>query len=366
MNMKENEGINGLFRSRLEQSEMSVRQDFWAELQRDLTVVESGVGKRFWLSPTVSRVAVAASVALVLGAASAVYWFLASPEVREQAFAPTSAYIPETVWKGKDAEETFSEALPENSTTVSSIPPKSVKNTSAVATSTTDSPTMSVHFSITVSQQTYGKHNDNKRPRGYVQTAGERIPTLHREKETAFVPDRENSDKVSDSSPLKSRKWAIKPYLGTSLPKGDFRMPFTTGVLIERKLNKRLALEAGLQYNLLHDVSAEDGEHTLHSLAIPVRLNVMLAGNNKMDFYATAGGAVEKCVAGTDDNRFSADPMQLSVTVGLGVRYKLNDRIALFAEPTVSHHFDTDSPTRSLRTERPTNLNVLCGVRMVY
>ncbi len=364
--MKENEGMNELFRSKLGQSEMPVRQDFWAELQRDLTVAESGVGKRFWLSPTVSRVAVAASVALVLGVASAAYWFLASPEVREQAFAPTSAYIPETVWEGEEVEEILPATLPEAPAAASSISQKSVKEPLGATASATDSPTMSVHFSITVSQHVYGKHNGNKRPEGYVQTAGERTPTLRQDNETVLVADKESDDKASGSSPLKSRKWAIKPYVGTSLPKGDFRMPFTTGVLVERRLNKRLALEAGLQYNLLHDASPEDGGRTLHTLAIPVKLDVLLAGNDKMDFYATAGGAVEKCVAGAADNRFSAEPVQLSVAVGLGVRYKLNDRIALFAEPTVSHHFDTDSPTRSLRTERPTNLNLLCGVRMVY
>ena len=76
--------------------------------------------------------------------------------------------------------------------------------------------------------------------------------------------------------------------------------------------------------------------------------------------------AAEKCIAGAEDNGFGAEPIQLSIAAGLGIRYKLNDRIALFAEPTVSHHFDTDSQTKTLRTERPTNLNLLCGVRMTY
>ena len=354
-----------MFRSKLGQSEMPVRQDFWAELQPDLAVAESGAGKRFWLSPTVSRVAVAASVALVLGVASAAYWFLASPEVREQAFAPTSAYIPETVWKGDKAEEILPVNLPEDPAAASPTTQKPMKEPSGATASATASPTMSVHFSITVSQQVYGNRGGNKRSEGYVQTAGgERTPAQRQDNEAAFVAEGESGDKTSGTSPLKSRKWAIKPYIGTSLPKGDFRMLFTTGVMVERKLNDRLALEAGLQYNLLHDASG--GGRTLHALAIPVKLGVLLAGNDKVDFYATAGGAVEKCVAGAADNRFSAEPVQLSVAVGLGVRYKLNDRLALFAEPTVSHHFDTDSPTRSLRTERPTNLNLLCGVRMVY
>ena len=82
--------------------------------------------------------------------------------------------------------------------------------------------------------------------------------------------------------------------------------------------------------------------------------------------YAVVGGAAEKCIAGAPDNGFKAEPVQLSVAAGVGVRYKLSDRFALFAEPLVSHHFDTESETKTLRTERATNLNLLCGVRMTY
>ena len=225
---------------------------------------------------------------------------------------------------------------------------------------------MSVHFSITVSQQVYGGRRDGKRPSKYVQTGNEVATTVSDRHDAGTVSNEKRNEKANADSPLKSRDWAIKPYIGTALPKGDYRMPFTAGVQVERRLNKRLALEAGLQYNVLHDVSQRKDRRTLHTLAIPVKLDVLLAGNDKFDFYATAGGAVEKCVAGAADNSFSVEPVQLSVATGLGVRYKLTDRIAFFAEPTVSHHFDTDSSTRSLRTERPTNLNLLCGVRMVY
>ena len=68
-------------------------------------------------------------------------------------------------------------------------------------------------------------------------------------------------------------------------------MPFTAGVSAERRLNKHFSLEAGLQYNRL------DGDHTIHTLAVPVKLNAVLASNSKVDFYATLGGAAEKCIA---------------------------------------------------------------------
>ena len=109
-----------------------------------------------------------------------------------------------------------------------------------------------------------------------------------------------------------------------------------------------------------------EGSHTYHTLSIPVRLNVNLAGNDKVDLYAMAGGSVEKCVAGAENNSFGAEPLQLAALAGVGVRYKLNDRFALFAEPMLTYHFDTDSSTRTLRTERPANFNLLCGVRMTY
>lgn len=86
-------------------------------------------------------------------------------------------------------------------------------------------------------------------------------------------------------------------------------MPFTAGVSAEHRLNKHFSLEAGLQYNRL------DGDHTIHTLAVPVKLNAVLASNSKVDFYATLGGAAEKCIAGAGDNGFGAEPIQLSIAV---------------------------------------------------
>ena len=93
-------------------------------------------------------------------------------------------------------------------------------------------------------------------------------------------------------------------------------MPFTAGVSVERRLNKHFSLEAGLQYNCL------DGDHTLHTLEVPVRLNMMLASTPKVDFYAMVGGAAEKCIAGAPDNDFGAEPVQLSVAAGVGYAIK--------------------------------------------
>ena len=49
----------------------------------------------------------------------------------------------------------------------------------------------------------------------------------------------------------------------------------------------------------------------------------MLASTPKVDFYAMVGGVAEKCIAGAPDNGFGAEPVQLSVAAGVGVRYKM-------------------------------------------
>ena len=175
--------------------------------------------------------------------------------------------------------------------------------------------------------------------------------------QTVAVPTETPSHSPAEATPS---NWAFKAGIGTALPKGDYAAPLVATVGVERRLGKRWSLEAGLQYTRL------GGAQVLHTIGIPVRANVLLAENDKVDFYAMAGGMAEKTVAGAADNSFRAEPVGLSVMAGVGVRYKLNRRLALFAEPAVTHRFATASETETLHNERPTNLQLLCGMRMLF
>ena len=302
----------------------------------------------------------------MLGAASAAFWYFSPKDEIQEAFTKVATLTPEGNLNGDVVQEKFP-SIHETKPTAQNPGHKNpvpVSSGGILAANGDDEETVSVTVSITISQRVYGNHHQGNGM--YGQTASSRNENNHRA--TATDPAATNTEFGSDSDktlPItnaggSAKKWAFKAGIGTALPKGDFGMPFTAGVSAERRLNKHFSLEAGLQYNRL------DGDHAIHTLAVPVKLNAVLASNSKVDFYATLGGAAEKCIAGAEDNGFGAEPIQLSIAAGLGVRYKLNDRIALFAEPTVSHHFDTDSQTKTLRTERPTNLNLLCGVRMTY
>lgn len=379
--MRENDEITGLFRSRLADAEMTVREGFWEELQRNLpqamaagegnasklsaASASAGVPKRIPLTPRFYRVAAAASVVFVLGAASAAFWYFSPKEEIKEAFTQVAAMTPDGSLNGDVVQETFPSIHQANPTAQK----PGAKHPGAVPAGLTaqaedGDESVSVHVSITITQRVYG--NNQQSGNGFYgnRTSSQNTASDHTNANLDTnqpASADEESGIANFQSASKKRNWALKAAIGSSLPKGDFNMPLTAGLSVERRLNNRFALETGVQYNRL-----EGNHNTLHTLGIPVKLNMMLASNSKVDFYAMVGGAAEKCIAGARDNGFGAEPVQLSVAGGVGVRYKMNDRFALFVEPTVSHHFDTDSKTKTLRTERPTNMNLLCGVRMTY
>ena len=106
--MRENDEITGLFRSRLAGAEMTVREDFWEGLQRDLPSPVAAKGRRpLFLSPRFHRVAAAASVVFVLGAASAAFWYFSPKEEIKEAFTQVAAMTPEGNLNGDVVQESF-------------------------------------------------------------------------------------------------------------------------------------------------------------------------------------------------------------------------------------------------------------------
>ena len=354
--MKENKDITGLFRSKLSDAQMEVRDDFWTKLEQDLVMPAQKVKSvrgNFWFR----RFSAAASIALVLGAASAAFWYLSPREELKDAFSQIAVLAPEASLNGDFVQEKFPSIY-------QAITPASTNNSAHVLAETpvvnADDRQVSVRVSITITQQMHSKHRGSN---GFYSSAGMTNMTQSHsdDRDVEEESDKEKGKtSVVENTVVKNRKWALKAAVGTSLLKGDCRMPLTAAIDAEYGLNRYLSLETGPQYNRLA------GEETLHTLSVPLKLNVMLATFPKIDLYAMAGGTVEKCIAGASDNGFDSEPIQLSAMTGLGMRYKLNNRFALFAEPSVSYHFDTSSQTSTIRTERPLNLNLLCGVRMTY
>ena len=131
--------------------------------------------------------------------------------------------------------------------------------------------------------------------------------------------------------------------MGTALPAEDgaYKMPISAGVTVERKLNDYLGIETGLLYSNLRS----EGQH-LHYLGIPLKANITLMDTKKIDLYATVGGVADKCIAGAPEQTvLKKNLSNWLVTAGIGITYKINDRLAVFCRagcfPSFQDGFET-------------------------
>ena len=344
---RENDEITDLFRSRLGNAEMTVRDGFWEELNSEV-MVRCHRRKVFFF-----RVAAAASVLLVLAASSAAFWFFSPKEEIEEAFTQVAVVSGNATHL--DGDVVKQEFTPVHSEPVLSKPtPKRFGTLAQYQDEDDDSVSVTVSMSFSFSATTTRRGQNNHPDKNYWQAGGDGQTLVNSADESP------SSDYTAMTA--KARTWAVKAAVGTALPAGDgkYKMPVTVGLTVEKKINKHLAVETGLLYSSLR------AGQNLHYLGIPVKLNVTLAEMPKLDIYASVGGVADKCIAGAPDNSFKQEPVQLALTAGVGVNYKINDKLALFAEPGVSHHFKTDSKLETVRSARPTNFNLICGLRMTY
>lgn len=346
---KENDEISELFRNRLSHAEMEVREGFWQELSSDLDLCKCRQRLVFF------RIAAAASVLLVLGVSSAAFWFFSPKEEIGEAFTQVAAVSGNgNTLDGDVVKQQFTPILSEP--VLKRPAPRSAMAFASSYPAAEDdsvSVTLSMSFSFSATRRTV-RDPHHYSDENLWQAATNSNPVVVTESETSCA------ERLAQA--VKSKTWAVKASVGTSLPaaEGKYEMPVTAGLTIEKRINKHLAVETGLMYSSLR------AEQNLHYLGIPVKMNVTLARTPKLELYASLGGVADKCIAGAPDNSFRKEPVQLALTAGVGVNYQINDRIALFAEPGVSHHFKTDSKLETLRTARPTNFNLICGLRMTY
>jgi hypothetical protein len=84
-------------------------------------------------------------------------------------------------------------------------------------------------------------------------------------------------------------------------------------------------------------------------------------------FYASAGGAVEKCVAqryvyASNTLSEKVAGLQWSARVGLGAEYWVAPRVGLYFDPSLVYFFDNHQPL-SIRTQQPLQARFEVGLR---
>ena len=167
----------------------------------------------------------------------------------------------------------------------------------------------------------------------------------------------------------------------------DHNLPIAVGLTFRYNLNQRWGISSGLTYSLLTSkLRSEsvnyfyDDRQTLHYLGVPLNFDYKLWQNNNFSTYISAGGLVEKNIAGklssdyyidnklqsSTDEKITSKQLQWSINSAIGVEYRIADNIGIYAEPGVAYYFKNSSKIETIYKEQPFNFNLRLGLRINF
>lgn len=173
----------------------------------------------------------------------------------------------------------------------------------------------------------------------------------------------------------------------TQTEPGDiYSIPLSFGVGTKIDFNSKWSLGVGVNYTLLNrkffgDYTRVEEDrivesiksyirNTQHYIGIPINAYYNIVENRFVNFYAYAGGTVEKCVS--DEYRViskdilhkeSVKGVQASANLGIGVEFMLGKHIGLYVDPSARYYFNCNQP-KSIRTAQPLMLGFEMGLRV--
>lgn len=162
-----------------------------------------------------------------------------------------------------------------------------------------------------------------------------------------------------------------------------FAIPVSLGIGVKIMFTPRWALGTGVSYSILNRTfpgtyidengqsqSFSDIRNTQHYIGIPINAYFSIISKDFVDFYAYAGGSVEKCVSnkfrmlGTPTTYSEKVPgVQLSANIGLGAEFIVAKRLGIFIDPSLRYYFRCEQP-KSIRTQQPLTFGVQAGLRV--
>lgn len=165
----------------------------------------------------------------------------------------------------------------------------------------------------------------------------------------------------------------------------SYGIPMSFGLGARIGFTDRWSMSIGVNYTLLtrtFDGTYYDAEGTAftdsdirnsqHYIGIPVNVYCSIYKGSFVDFYAYAGGTVEKCVAdrylidATDrviSHSENSPGVQLSANAGIGVEFIVGNRLGIYIDPSVRYYFESRQPN-SIRKVQPLMLGFEAGLRV--
>ena len=166
----------------------------------------------------------------------------------------------------------------------------------------------------------------------------------------------------------------------------NYMIPVSAGVAVRYNFTERWALSVGLNYTFLNrhfkgvydyggieNYQCDNINNDQHFVGIPINAFYTIHSGERVIFYASLGGAIEKCVYNkysfnyTPRNRKTLNEgvagVQASIGVGLGMQINLTNHLGLYIDPGLRYYFKNYLQPKSIRTVQPLQLGLELGLR---
>lgn len=325
--MKKNEDeITELFRSRLSQHEMPLKEDIWEDIESELSKSSS---KKIYLA---AFVAIAAVFMLLLACSAAIILFEPQKKLNY-------SLLDKQPTKCKYSD-------------VQVLEPKMNVPTSSVA-----------QLENKQEEKIYDKSESLKGQSGVIAEIESEKDTLN----DVVIYDEaplENIQKVSTATyHHKKNPWSVGVLASIE---ARLHTPMSLGISVGKQITDKISLESGIHYSFTNNGS------TVNSVGIPLKASYDIYSNNrKFDIYVSGGVLVEKNFCTIDDDLsrekpFESNRLETSLTTAIGLQYKVANNIVFFAESGLVYHMDNRTPAFDVKYDNSLNLSIACGVKIVY
>lgn len=165
----------------------------------------------------------------------------------------------------------------------------------------------------------------------------------------------------------------------------SFNMPVRVGMGVKFYVFPRVAVGLGLEYTWLgrrFKGSYDSGTiekydcnnivNNQHFIGIPVLAYYDFVSGDKLNFYATCGFAIEKCISNSysfsyygygKTVRNTVNGVQWRVNAGIGLQYSFTDKFGIYLDPEIGYYFRNYQQPKSIRTVQPIQISCRIGLR---
>ena len=304
----------------------------------------------------------------------------AVPENAEETVAPKTAYIAQATPAVSSAVK--SEIVP------SEIPATEEIYTDQTVAEETEEPTIKATDSKSEVKEEWHYHHDLSALEGQL------IDPVIKKRKVSFVVSGLTGTNAAQNEAGKGifkRPEANHGPLTTGIKQtstnSTYDIPLSFGAGVKVGISPKWSIGAGVNYSMLsrkfsgtytkvneagvvENSTSSDIRNTQHYIGIPVNAYYNVVDSRNVNFYAYAGGTVEKCISDKYSvlntsiiHKNKVEGFQWSANVGIGVGFKLSEHLGLYIDPSLRYYFDCDQP-HSIRSAQPLMLGFEVGLKV--